>query len=169
MSDKKSTHTVESVFERCLWSTRYIVLLAVIFGLLSAMALFVFGSIEIWHTLLKLMDGEMKSTGYMVATIIGAVDLYLIGIVMLIFSFGIYELFISEIDVARQNTTINILEIKNLDELKNRIVKVVLMVLIVTFFKQIIEVEFTTPLEMLYFAGSIFAICFGVYFMHKSH
>ena len=46
---------------------------------------------------------------------------------------------------------------------------VVLMVLIVTFFKQIISIDFDTPLEMFYFAGSIFAICFGVYFMHKSH
>ena len=35
-----------------------------------------------------------------VAGIIGAVDLYLIAVVLLIFSFGIYELFISKIDVS---------------------------------------------------------------------
>ena len=166
---EKQPGLVESGFEKFLWSTRYCVMLAVIFGLLSAVALFVYGSIEIWHTFVKLLEGKVASTGYFVAHIIGAVDLYLIGIVMLIFSFGIYELFISEIDVARENTSINILEIKNLDELKNRIIKVVIMVLIVTFFKQIISIEFSTPLDMLYFAGSIFAICFGVYFMHKSH
>jgi len=160
---------LESLFERFLWSTRFCVLLAVIFGLASAVALFVFGSIEIYGVIEKMILGKLDSTGYLVAAIIGAVDLYLIGIVMLIFSFGIYELFISQIDIARANASINILEIKNLDELKNRIVKVVLMVLIVTFFKQIVTIEFSTPLEMLYFAGAIFAICFGVYFMHKSH
>ena len=165
----KSQGLIESLFERFLWSTRYCVLLAVIFGLISAVALFIVGSIEIFEVLSSMIQGKIDKTAYMVASIISAVDLYLIGIVMLIFSFGIYELFISQIDVARANSAINILEIKNLDELKNRIVKVVLMVLIVTFFKQIISIDFSTPLDMFYFAGSIFAICFGVYFMHKSH
>ena len=38
-----------------------------------------------------------------------------------------------------------------------------------TSFKKILATEFHEPLEMLYFALSIFAISFGVYFMHKAH
>ena len=36
----------------------------------------------------------------------------------MIFGFGIYELFISKIDIARRNKNITILEIESLDELK---------------------------------------------------
>ncbi|MEL6501874.1 MAG: YqhA family protein [Cyanobacteria bacterium J06623_1] len=38
-----------------------------------------------------------------VTYIIGGVDYYLIGIVLLIFAFGIYELFISEIEIKHQD------------------------------------------------------------------
>ena len=100
---------------------------------------------------------------------IGAVDYFLIGVVLLIFSFGIYELFISHLEVGRLNEEVKILEITNLDDLKNRIIKVVIMVLIVSFFKKILSIEFETPQDMFYFAASIFVLCLGVYFMHKDH
>ena len=85
----------------------------------------------------------------------------------MIFGFGIYELFISKIDIARANLDVTILEIENLDELKQKIIKVIIMVLIVTFFERILKMEFNTPLEMLYFALSIFALSFGVYLVRK--
>jgi uncharacterized membrane protein YqhA len=145
------------------------VLLSVIFSLISAAAVFVVGSIDIALLLKKAILGELSSTAYLVAGIIGSIDLYLIGVVLLIFGFGIYELFISQIDIGRSDSEVRILEIKNLDDLKNRIIKVVIMVLVVTFFKQVLATDYDTPLDMLYFAASIFAISFGVYFMHKAH
>ena len=51
----------------------------------------------------------------------------------MIFGFGIYELFISKIDVARQNIDITILEIENLDELKQKIIKVIISIIIQKF------------------------------------
>lgn len=159
---------IEQAFEKFLWQTRFIVLLAVIFGLISAFALFIVGSLDIVKHLTELVKGNIE-TKYLIAGIIGSVDIYLIGVVMLIFSFGIYELFVSQIDIGRVNEDVRILEIKSLDELKNRIIKVVIMVLVVTFFKTVLGTPYESPLEMLYFALSIFTICFGVYFMHKSH
>ena len=107
----------------------------------------------------------------MLLDIITAVDLYLIGVVLLIFGFGLYELFISKIDVARLDKAVTILEIENLDELKNKIIKVIIMVLIVSFFEKVLgkSMGYNTPLEMLYFAISIFALSFGVYLVNKGH
>jgi uncharacterized membrane protein YqhA len=69
----------------------------------------------------------------------------LIGLVLLIFSFGIYELFISELEIARLGDEFgNILEVSNLDDLKNKIIKVIIMVLIVSFFQRILSMEFFT-------------------------
>ena len=92
-----------------------------------------------------------------------------IGVVLLIFGFGIYELFISKIDIARRDEAVTILEIENLDELKNKIIKVIIMVLIVSFFESVLKMsmEYNEPLEMLYFALSIFSLSLGVYFIKK--
>ena len=101
-------------------------------------------------------------------SLIGAVDYFLIGVVLLIFALGIYELFISHLEIGRLNEEVKILEITSLDDLKSRIIKVVIMVLIVSFFKKVLSIDFDTLLDMLYFAGSIFVLCLGVYFMHKT-
>lgn len=157
----------ERIFESTLWATRFIVLLGVIFGLVAAIALFVSGSVDIVLALQKAYAAGPGSSTDLVASLIGAIDLYLIGVVMLIFSFGIYELFISKLEIARENEDVNILEIKSLDELKNRILKVVVMVLVVAFFKKALDATFSSPLELLYLALSILALSMGVYFMHK--
>ena len=83
--------------------------------------------------------------------IIGAVDLYLIAVVMFIFSFGIYELFISDIDEAEGNNGNKILAIHSLDELKDKIAKVIVMVLVVNFFQRVLHTDFTTPLRDVVF------------------
>ena len=41
------------------------------------------------------------------------------------------------------------------------------MVLIVSFFERVLKMQFESPLEMLYFALSIFALSAGVYLVRK--
>ncbi len=163
-------HIVENIFERALWSLRFIVILGVIFGAISAIVLFVTGSLEIFHILVSFTEpsGHALTHEEILIDIIGAVDFYLIGLVLIIFTFGIYELFISEIDIARiEGGFGSILDISNLDDLKNKIIKVIIMVLIVTFFKRILSMEFTTSIDMLAMAVSICLICVGVYFLGR--
>ena len=166
---KNPRHLFEQLFENLLWKSRLIILLAVVFGVIASAALFLTGSYEIWHTITRIISPENLEPDYskLLIGIIGAVDLYLIGIVLLIFSFGIYELFISKIDNARSegNKEHNILEISSLDELKNKLLKVIIMVLIVTFFKTVLNASFQTPLEILYFALAILAVATCSYFL----
>ncbi|MBP2133549.1 putative membrane protein YqhA [Methanomicrobium sp. W14] len=161
---------LERSFEHALWNMRFVVLLGVIFGALSALVLFVAGSLEIFEVLKDyLVSTELSMTHEdILIGIIGAVDFYLIGLVLLIFSFGIYELFISKLDIARvQGEFGNILEVRNLDDLKNKIIKVIIMVLIVSFFQRVLSMELTTSMDMLAMAVSIGVICIGVYFLGK--
>jgi uncharacterized membrane protein YqhA len=88
-------------------------------------------------------------------------------VVMLIFSFGLYELFISEIDVAKNHGASKVLEIHSLDELKDKLAKVIVMVLVVSFFQRVLHTGYNGALEMLYFALSILALSVGLYFLHK--
>ncbi|MEA3288777.1 MAG: YqhA family protein [Campylobacterota bacterium] len=164
---------LEKIFEGAIWRSRFIVILAVVFGLLGAVVLFVVASMDIFgvaaYTFNTIISGAHPDKFHedIVAGIIGAVDLYLIAVVMFIFSFGIYELFISEIDEACGEKSSKILAIHSLDQLKDKIAKVIVMVLVVNFFQRVLHTEFATPLEMLYFALSIAALAVGLYFLGK--
>ncbi len=164
---------LETIFEHTLWNGRLFVLLAVIFSLFASIILFIVASFDIWGIVLETF--KVYTTHHhpehfhekLVGVIIGAVDLYLIAIVMLIFSFGVYELFISKIDPAHKTGASKILQIESLDQLKDKLAKVIVMVLIVTFFKKAMYTSFVTPLEMLYFAIAIMALGGALYLLHK--
>jgi uncharacterized membrane protein YqhA len=167
---------LERIFENGLWQSRFIVILAVIFGLVGAVVLFVVASMDIFgvasYAFQTITTGAHPEHFHedIVSGIIGAVDLYLIAVVMLIFSFGIYELFISKIDAACNEEDENcstILAIHSLDQLKDKIAKVIVMVLVVSFFQKVLHTNFATPLEMLYFALSITALAVGLFFLGK--
>jgi uncharacterized membrane protein YqhA len=161
----------EKIFEGAIWKSRFVVLLAVVFGLLGAFVLFVVASMDIWgvaaYTFNTIINGLHPDHFHedIVAGIIGAVDLYLIAVVMFIFSFGLYELFISDIEAAEGEKSSKILAIHSLDQLKDKIAKVIVMVLVVNFFQRVLHTEFKTPLEMLYFALAIAALAIGLYFL----
>ncbi len=163
---------LEKIFENAIWNSRFVVVLAVIFGLIGAFVLFAVASMDIWgvatytfNTIITHAHPEHFHED-IVAGIIGAVDLYLIAVVMFIFSFGLYELFISDIDAAGADEN-KILAIHSLDQLKDKIAKVIVMVLVVSFFQKVLHMNYNTPLEMMYFALSIAALSVGLYFLGK--
>ena len=165
---------IEKLFEGAIWRSRLVVVLAVIFGLVGAVVLFVVASMDIWgvavYAFKTIATGAHPEHFHedIVSKIIGAVDLYLIAVVLFIFAFGLYELFVSEIDEAMEKENANkILAIHSLDQLKDKIAKVIVMVLIVSFFQKVLHTSFVTPLEMLYFALSITALAVGLYFLGK--
>ena len=167
---------LEKFFENAMWQTRLFVLFAVIFGLLGSIILFVVASVDIYgvlkYTIEVYVNGlhPEKFHEEIVSKIIGAVDLYLIAVVMLIFSFGIYELFISKIDAACDSDSKNgstILAIHSLDQLKDKIAKVIIMVLVVNYFQRVLHTQYQTPLELLYFALAITALAVGLFFLGK--
>jgi uncharacterized membrane protein YqhA len=164
---------IEKIFEGTLWNGRLFILLAVIFSMIGAVILFIVASVDIYDVAAKTVSVYINHQHpedfheMVVGGIIGAVDLYLMAVVMLIFSFGLYELFISEIDVAKNHGASKVLEIHSLDELKDKLAKVIVMVLVVSFFQRVLHTGYNGALEMLYFALSILALSVGLYFLHK--
>ena len=172
--DIENNSWIENAFEGALWSTRFFVLLAVIFSMIGGIALFIVASVDVWHVAVTVFENYFGHAGHManfhekiVAELIGAIDLYLIAIVLFIFGFGLYELFISQIDVAKKSAASKILEIHSLDELKDKLAKVIIMVLIVGFFKRAMNTDYETAKEMLYLAFGILSLALAFYFMHK--
>tara|TARA_B100001115_G_scaffold146939_1_gene115318 strand:- start:241 stop:744 length:504 start_codon:yes stop_codon:yes gene_type:complete len=163
---------LENKFEKILWSTRFIVLIAVILSIISSITLFLLGGWDIIQSTVldnPLINQNINSNNNILFKIISSVDLFLIGIVLLIFGFGIYELFISEIDFAKAKFAESTLKINNLDQLKNKIIKVIIIVLIVKFFEKVLKLShnFTTPNDLLLFSLSILSICIGYYLINR--
>jgi uncharacterized membrane protein YqhA len=164
---------LEKTFEKILWSTRLFTLSAVVFGLVGSAILFLVASVDIVAIASEVAHIYMNHLHpsdfheMVVSKIIGAVDLYLIAVVMLIFSFGIYELFISDIDIAEGKKGAKILSITSLDALKDKLAKVIVMVLIVVFFKKAMYIPYQSALDLIYLALSILSISVGLYFLGK--
>ena len=163
---------LENQFEKALWSTRFIVVIAVILSIISSITLFVLGGWDIIQATIfnnPLFNEDISNNNDLLFKIISSFDLFLIGIVLLIFGFGVYELFISEINFAKGKFTESTLKINSLDQLKNKIIKVIIIVLIVKFFEKVLKLShhFTTPNDLLLFSLSILSICVGYYLINR--
>ena len=162
----------ENKFEKALWNLRFVVILSVVLSIISSITLFVIGSWDILYAIVyqnPLFNADINNNTDLLFKIISSIDLFLIGIVLLIFGFGVYELFISEIDFAKDKFAESTLKISSLDQLKNKIIKVIIIVLIVKIFEKILKLapNFTTPMDVLYFSLSILSICLGYYLINR--
>tara|TARA_B100000963_G_scaffold150818_1_gene131495 strand:- start:1112 stop:1615 length:504 start_codon:yes stop_codon:yes gene_type:complete len=162
----------EEKFEKGLWSTRFIVIIAVVLSIISSISLFLLGGWEIIQATTfnnPLFNENINNNNDLLFKIISSIDLFLIGIVLLIFGFGVYELFISEINFAKRKFADSTLKINNLDQLKNKIIKVIIIVLIVKFFEKVLKLShnFTSPDDLLLFSISILSICIGYYLINR--
>ncbi|KXK54280.1 MAG: hypothetical protein UZ05_CHB002000933 [Chlorobi bacterium OLB5] len=163
------------LIEKLLWKSRYMVFFAVLSAIISALIMIVMGTIEVIGVLREFGHAFSSAEAYeefgknTVSHLVGAIDYYLIGTVFLIFGIGLYELFISKIDIAENDeTSSKVLVIHDLDALKEKIAKVVIMVLIVTFFKYAINFHYTEMINLLYLSIGILLIAVSIYLTHKS-
>ena len=173
-----SMNLIEKLFEAALWNSRFVIIAAVIGSLLAGFAIFYIATVDVvflFQHALHYADSSLTEEARKalhdktVTHIVEVVDGYLLATVMLIFSLGLYELFISDIDQAHgSKSSSQILVIKNLDDLKSRLAKVILMILIVTLFKEALNMKMSTPLDLVYLGASISLISLALYLTHAS-
>jgi len=169
---------LETWFEGGLWYSRLVVVLAVVGSIASAFGLFFIAITDAWYMLYHLagyaspaLDMEMRVElrRETVAQTVQIVDGFLLATFMLIFGMGLYELFISRIDQAiATETASKVLAIHSLDDLKTRLAKVVLMILVVRFFEYALSIHFKTPFDLLQFGGGIALVGLALYLAHLS-
>ena len=167
---------LEKYFEKTLWSSRYMVLAAVVASLLLSLMLFVLTAVDVASLITHAGDylsanAEARKAlkVEMVAHTVGSIDGFLLATILLIFALGLYELFISDIDEAKESgQSSKVLVINSLDDLKNKLAKVILMILVVTFFEVSLAMSFTATLDLVYFSLGILMVSLALYFTAKS-
>lgn len=117
-------------------ASRYLVVIAVLGSLAAAAALFVYGIAETVAVIAEAvakMEVSSKGAKALALAFIEIVDLFLLGTVLLMIALGLYELFIdSELKLP------DWLHIRTFDDLKNKLVGVVLVVLAVIFLGHVV-------------------------------
>lgn len=167
---------IEKYFEKLLWHSRHMTLVAVVASLLLSLLLFIITAADVASLLTHVADYFTASAESrkvlkieMVAHTVGAIDGFLLATILLIFALGLYELFISEIDEAKNSRrSAKVLIINSLDDLKSKLAKVILMILVVTFFEVSLSMEFPEALDLVYFSFGILMVSLALYFGSKS-
>jgi len=168
--------TLEVLFEAFLWRSRLVVLFAVMGSLLTGLGIFYVTTVDVWYMLVHIgeyaspaldAEGRAQLRSGFVTHVVEAVDGYLLATVMLIFSLGLYELFISKIDEAEgAETSSRVMVIHSLDDLKARLIKVIFMILVVKFFEHAVRMDYTDTLQLLILAGAIALIGPALFLSH---
>jgi len=163
---------LEIFFEHFMWKSRLLVIIAIIASLFASFLLFLAGIYEIFLPVIKLLKtGNIEVfQKKILASVIASLDLFLIATFLIIFALGLYELFISKIDPAeRDERSSRILIVRNLEDLKTKLGKIVIMVLSVYFFKQALSFQFSKSQDFLFFGLGIVSIAVALYLSHKEH
>jgi uncharacterized membrane protein YqhA len=170
---QRAVSQLEAGFERLLWASRFVVLIAVASSLLLSFAMFYMASADVLHTLGPLMHyadpGQEQLRAQIVSHVVETVDGYLLASILLIFAFGLYELFISRIGAAAEGRDLSsrVLIIRSLDDLKDRLAKVVLLILVVKFFQHAQRMSFDTPMDLVQLSIGVVLIAAAVYLSHR--
>ena len=117
-------------------ASRYLVIAAVVGALAASLALFVYGLAETVIVIAQaIAKAEVNSKGAKALALefIEIVDLFLLGTVLLMISLGLYELFINS-DLKLPEW----LQIRTFDDLKLKLVGVVIVVLAVLFLGHVV-------------------------------
>ncbi|MBB3188886.1 YqhA family protein [Halomonas cerina] len=169
----KQRGRLERRFEAFLWNSRLMVLLAVVPALLGALALFIIATMDILSVLVDTwrhyLSGGPDIHKSVVTDIIVAIDIYLIALVLMIFGLGVYKLFVSRIEPAEKRELHHPFNVQSLDQLKDKIARVVILAVIIEFFRAVVGISFSSPLDAIYLALSVLALALALYLMALAH
>ena len=129
--------------ESHIYKFRHLVLIAVIGALLLSIFLFGAGLYEVGVSVYVLtFEHDVKQ---FIIYALKSADLFLFGMVMIIFSLGSYNLFVSRLDNIGQDSNTDTssfptwLQFSDFDELKILFIKVIILILSITFLEFLIQ------------------------------
>ncbi|XP_020240701.1 uncharacterized protein LOC109819398 [Asparagus officinalis] len=168
----------EEAIEKVIYRCRFMAILGVFGSLMGSVLCFLKGCVYVLNSFIEYTAGS----GKVILMVVEAIDVYLIGTVMLVFGMGLYELFISNLDIAKTSSYgSNLLglfklserpkwlEIQSVNELKTKLGHVIVMVLLVGLFEKSRKVTISSSTDLLCFAASILLLSSCLYLLSKLH
>jgi uncharacterized membrane protein YqhA len=142
----------EDGFVRALALSRIVVVVPVVTLLFSAFAAFGYGAEVFVRSIAGIF--ETSAVGTKLGIFLTEIDLFLIGATLIVAAYGLYELFIGGITPSRAYRPLpRWLEITDLNELKARVISMIVLVAAVSFVD--VVVHFGQGLQTLYIGAGI--------------
>ncbi len=119
--------TISDIMKKLMSVTRYAVFIPALASIVGALLLMAQGSYEMVKVVIETVT-ESSSLKDTIVEVLTAVDAILLGTVLLVIGYGLYELFIdAELDVPMW------LRVDDLDDLKSKLIGVVVAIIAVVF------------------------------------
>jgi uncharacterized membrane protein YqhA len=145
--------------ERTLAASLSLAIIPVVFLALAALGAFVYGA-AVFVDSVNSIARHPFPVGHQVGLFLLDIDLFLIGATLLISAIGFYELFIGDIRVGGIARMPAWLEMHDLNDLKGRVLAMVVMVLAVTFVELAVDAE--SGLKTLEIGGGVAVVIIAV-------
>ena len=160
--------------ERIFWESRLFIFLAVLAGILSTFVLVVLGTFDAYYLIKDFFHAfghkaaMIKLSKVAILKTTNMAQLYLAASMFLIISYGIYQLFVGQIgQLDTDPRSPKGLAISNLEQFRDKLVKIIHIILIIIFFKYALSMRFTNVSSLLYLAGGIFLLTGSLYLANK--
>lgn len=173
------SQAMEETVEKVIYQCRFVAFLGVFGSLIGAVLCFVKGCNIVAASFID----HLSRSGKAMVLLVEATDVYLLGTVMMIFGMGLYELFVSNLDIAKslpdQEDRSNLfglftlverpkwLEIKSVNELKTKVGHVIVMLLLIGLLDNSKKAAINTPTDLLCFSVSILLCSCGLYLLSR--
>ncbi len=161
---RKKKYYLENQIESILWKSRFFVLIPVLIGVILFFVLLYGLCYKLYKLIIVLIDVGFNEK--VVSLIISMIDISLLAMIILMFTWWIYELFVDEIDVEDDHKSkAKTLIVKDIDELKEKVGKVIIILLIVWLFKQILTYKVIDIKDIVVLALSILVLALALKFI----
>lgn len=153
--------------ERALWSTRLLLLGGVAGSAVLAVAVVWLATVDLARFVADVADytraDDTALRGELIADVVKIIDIYLLAAILVVAAFGLYELFIGRLDARRTDDDgPRLLVARSLDDLKDRIAKLVVLILVIEFFQRAVKTDIDDAADLLAFAGAVALVTVAV-------
>ncbi len=157
------------MLRRILAGSRYLVIIAVIGSFLASVTVLIYGDIAVFGIIFDVVTHGVFTAAeskHLSVESVEVIDLFLLGTVLYIVALGLYELFIDE-----RLPTPSWLVITSLDDLKAKIIGVIIVLLAVTFLAEVVSWNGNTNILYLGLAVGLvlFALGYILNLNNKTH
>ena len=155
----------KKIVESIIWNLRLFLLIPIFSFLIISIFLIFLSLKKVYFIIISWIEGfNLK----LLWSIVSLMDLVLLSLILIIFAWGIYELFIDKIKIKNKDITkAKHLIINNIDELKESLWKVIIIMLIVNLFKILISFKINTWHDIIAISISILSLALAIKFLPK--
>lgn len=98
-----------------------------------------------------------------ITDIVKVLDGFLLCAILVIAALGIYELFVDDVADRHDGRAPRLLKVHDLDDLKERVARLVLLILMIELFGYALKISYNTPMDLLLLAGAILLVALAIF------